>query len=126
MSDSFDPISIGELMNMVFPLPDLGGWALVDGHFLEYEGPDFAHYDIDLHTCVDSAHVLDWVIQIAVKTWATDSCIAGLVRAFRVYLHPQQTICSWGISRTLTKTQIDDLIATATDRYQAGDLPRDP
>lgn len=116
-------ISIGELMNMVFPLPDLGGWALVDGHSLEYKEP---YYDIDLHTCIDSANVLDWIIQISLKTWATDSCLAGLVRAMNLYLRPQQTLCGWGIGKTITEAQIDNLIATATDRYQAGDLPRDP
>jgi hypothetical protein len=65
-------------------------------------------------------------MQIQGKIWATDSCLAGLVRAFNFYLRPQETLCSWGTGKTITKTQIDQLIATADDDYYVRGLPRDP
>lgn len=54
-------------------------------------------YDVDLGRCGTSAQVLDWICQVAHKSWATDAVIAGLVRAINHYLHPQGRLCSGGI-----------------------------
>ncbi|MGH7409165.1 MAG: hypothetical protein ACREKF_14305 [Candidatus Methylomirabilales bacterium] len=53
-------------------------------------------YDVDLGRCRTSAEMLDWIMQVASKSWASDSAIAGLVRALNHYLHPQATLCSFG------------------------------
>ncbi|MCA9467001.1 MAG: hypothetical protein KC643_16360 [Nitrospira sp.] len=53
-------------------------------------------YYVDLDQCKTSARVLDAVMQVAGKTWATDQVLASLVRDLQHYLKPQQTLCSGG------------------------------
>jgi hypothetical protein len=53
-------------------------------------------YDVDLRRCRTSAEVLDWICQVAHKSWATDAVLAGLVRAINHYLDPQATLCGFG------------------------------
>src|SRR5688572_15832951 len=50
-------------------------------------------YEIDLERCTTSAQVLDWIFQIAEKTWATDRVLAALLHALNAILHPQSTLC---------------------------------
>ena len=38
-------------------------------------------YEIDLDTCTTSPEVLDWIMQVDGKVWATPTVLAGLVRA---------------------------------------------
>jgi hypothetical protein len=56
-------------------------------------------YDIDLERCSTSAEMLDWIFQIASKTWCSPITLAGLVRAFDELLHPQGYLCSSGVER---------------------------
>jgi hypothetical protein len=56
-------------------------------------------YEVDLERCRTSAGVLDWIMQVASKTWATDAVIAGLARGLKGLLNPQATLCSFGIER---------------------------
>jgi hypothetical protein len=70
------------------------------------ERPDRFTYCIDLEQCTTSAEVLDWICQVAAKTWADDATLAGLVRALADVLHPQGTLCSSGQSRRLSKARI--------------------
>jgi hypothetical protein len=58
-------------------------------------------YEIDLGTCTSSAEVLDWIMQIAGKTWGSDDVIAGLVRALDGLLYPQANLCSSGQNLTI-------------------------
>lgn len=53
-------------------------------------------YQIDLEYCRTSAQVLDWIMQVALKTWATDRTVAGLVRMLDKILDPQSRLCSFG------------------------------
>lgn len=62
----------------------------------EEAGEGQERYAIDLDRCTTSAEVLDWIIQVAGKSWATDCVLASLIRALQYYLHPQQTLCSGG------------------------------
>lgn len=62
----------------------------------EEAGKGQERYAVDLETCTTSAEVLDWIMQVAGKLWATDQVIASLVRALQYYLRPQQTLCSLG------------------------------
>ena len=56
-------------------------------------------YEIDLEECGTSAEILDWIFQVAGKSWATDKTIADLIRALEDLIDPQATICSWGVDR---------------------------
>jgi hypothetical protein len=56
-------------------------------------------YWIDLREITTSAGMLDWIFQIAGKTWGTPEVVAGLVQAFQDLLHPQSTLCSFGVER---------------------------
>lgn len=55
-------------------------------------------YEIDLEQCRNSESVLDWICQIAHKTWATPEDLGQLVLAFDHLLDPQRNICGGGIS----------------------------
>lgn len=73
------------------------------------DGPGDA-YEVDLEECLTSAQVLDWIMQVAQKTWATDAVLAGLVRAVNEVLNPQAHLCSFGKPKTLTRAQVRALV----------------
>jgi hypothetical protein len=83
-------------------------------------------YEIDLETCTTSAQVLDWIMQVAGKTWATDTVLAGLVRAFDDLLYPQANLCSSGISKTIEDVRdvIEQEIDEPYSRLRARALAR--
>ena len=56
-------------------------------------------YWIDLARCQTSAQVLDWIVQVSHKLWATDPVLAGLVRALDQHLDLQASMCSFGLER---------------------------
>jgi hypothetical protein len=93
--------------------PDWGGWRLNTSNYtLEHpDGP--ARYYVDLERCLTSAEVLDFIAQIAGKTWADDACLAGLVRALKSVLRVQSLLCSSGLSKELTAEQVRELVAKA-------------
>ncbi len=87
-------------------------------------------YEVDLDDCTTSAEVLDWIIQVAEKGWASaehggndpdhnpdgwtdDAVLAGLVRALDDVLHPQAFLCSSGKSKRLGRRRIAELVAQA-------------
>ncbi len=70
-------------------------------------------YRINLKHCQTSAAVLDWIMQVSGKAWASDTLVADLVRAFREYLNPQAYLCSWGSERGPI-----DAVKIAKDRWQ--------
>ena len=47
-------------------------------------------YHVDLDQCTTREEVLDWICQIAGKTWATDACLAGFVRALIDLVQPRR------------------------------------
>lgn len=53
-------------------------------------------YEIDVDDMTSSAKVLDWIIQIAEKIWATPTDVGDLVLLIDDLLHPQTTLCSMG------------------------------
>ena len=57
------------------------------------------HYWIDLGQCPTSAAVLDFIMQVAGKTWATEEVLAFLVRDLLHLLHPQYNLCRSGEER---------------------------
>lgn len=75
--------------------------------------PGTAHtYAVDLDGCRTPAQVLDWITQVAAKTWADDATTAGLVRALDDLLNMQGSLCPSGRTKTLTRTQLRTRIAT--------------
>jgi hypothetical protein len=50
-------------------------------------------YEVDLERCLTSGAVLDWIVQVAGKTWADNATLAGLVRALTEVLNPQKNLC---------------------------------
>jgi hypothetical protein len=77
-------------------------------------------YEIDLETCTTSAAVLDWIMQVAGKTFATDHVLAALVRDLFWILAPQATLCSTGIE----KGPIDVRAAVTKRRRTRPHLPQ--
>jgi hypothetical protein len=78
----------------------LGGWHLV---YPAYAG---GGYPIDIERFTTSAEMLDLVMQVARKGWATDVCLAGLVRALNDILQPQANLCTCGTDKTMTRKEI--------------------
>lgn len=63
-------------------------------------------YCIDLENRTGPAQVLDWVAQVANKTWGDDATVAGLVRALDGVLGLQPHLCSSGQPGRLTVAQV--------------------
>ena len=91
---------------------DWGGWRL-KGLELTYPAYPGGGYPIDLERFTTSAAMLNMIAQVARKEWATDKCLAGLVRALDDLLRPQATLCRSDISTN----QIRKLVKTAPPRW---------
>lgn len=63
------------------------------------------NYEIDLEEITDSAHMLDWIIQLRMKAWVTNDIIGDLVSAFQDIFRPQATICGNGQNVTINATE---------------------
>ncbi len=56
-------------------------------------------YEIDLDRMTTSAQCLDWIFQVAFKTWMTAQDRSDLLEAIRDRVNPQANLCPWGIAR---------------------------
>jgi len=52
-------------------------------------GVERLEYQVDLERCANPAQVLDWIMHISEKSWATDRVLASLVRDLYLYLGPK-------------------------------------
>jgi hypothetical protein len=59
------------------------------------------HYEIRLDECSTSAQMLDWIFQLATKTWMTSEDIGDLIHALKDIINPQANLCSFGTIKTL-------------------------
>jgi hypothetical protein len=84
-----------------------GGWSLHGDHLF------YGDYCFELDDTGSSASVLDMIMQIAMKKWATDECLAGLVHALDDIFHPQATLCSCGADKRMTAKQVKARLARA-------------
>lgn len=84
---------------------DWGPWRLDPATYVLYPIGSY-RYEVDLEDCTTSAQVLDWLSQVAGKSWADDATLAGLVRAIDDVLNPQACLCSCGQSGKLTKAKV--------------------
>ena len=58
----------------------IGRWIVrLDNLTIEHVGEG---YWIDLERCCSPSQVLDWIMQVANKSWADDETLASLVRAW--------------------------------------------
>jgi hypothetical protein len=70
---------------------DWNGWKL-RGKVLSYRAyPNGSRYGFDLTRFVSSASMLDMIMQIDGKAWATDQCVAGLASSSL-----KRTSAAWG------------------------------
>ncbi|GIG58764.1 hypothetical protein Lfu02_31360 [Longispora fulva] len=91
-----------------------GPWHLdASTRVLRNSSKDAYDYEVDLDQCNTSAETLDWIIQIAGKTWGDDQTVSGLVRALNDILEPQAYLCPRGQGAKLTKKAIGQLVAAA-------------
>ena len=56
-------------------------------------------YQIDLDRCNSSAQVLDWIVQVSKKNWATDEVVGSLVKELDQALHIQGNLCPCGTDK---------------------------
>lgn len=80
------------------------GWKL-EGEYLAFDG-----YVLELVACVQSSVALDYIIQVSRKTWATDACLTGLVRALDHVLNPQAHLCSCGGDKRISVADVRRLL----------------
>jgi hypothetical protein len=94
-------ISVSELIKQTRQQRDFGGWHLDQRqacvYYVDPAGREL--YWIGLGRCRTSAAVLDWIAQVSHKTWASPTCVAGLVRILDDVLHLQASLCSCGRER---------------------------
>ena len=96
-------------------MAEQGGWdvpsrlAEADGHWgpwvldLKLLTICCKGYEIDLERISTSGEMLDIIMQVARKSWATDDLLASLVRALNDIFEPQAYLCSRGMLKTITK-----------------------
>ena len=68
-----------------------------------------AKYEVDLEKCTNCEGILNWIAQMAGKTWPTPEDIAGLVYAMNDLLGFQENVCH---SR-FDKEKLDGLLEQA-------------
>jgi len=80
-------------------LDDYGFWHL-DRKLLTLtlsaDSPSGYEYEIDLERFVSSGEMLDFIMQIASKSWATPEIIGTFVMALNDIFYPQANLCTWG------------------------------
>jgi hypothetical protein len=89
-----------------------GPWDIDPDVFVLWTVAPGYRYEVDLEECTTSAQVLDWVCQVAGKTWADNPVLAGLVRALDDVLAPQVHRCSCGRSTRLGRAAIRRLVTS--------------
>lgn len=94
-----------------------GGWTLQKSNYTLqlHDMHGNWRYEIDLERCLSSAQVLDWIMQVSMKQWATPQVVAGLVRALDEVLYPQANLCSGGGSKLLTNARLRELVEGTAD-----------
>jgi hypothetical protein len=108
------------LSDITEPDPPIGSgwgpWTLNPANYTLELGPDGCLYWVDLEDCDTAAQVLDWIAQVARKTWADDTTLAGLVRALNDVLNLQSSLCPSGQSKRMTNAQIRARVRTYAQR----------
>ena len=99
------------------PLPEQwGNWKLDrDRRAIFYDGPH--DYWFSLAQMNNSAEVLDWIVELHEKSWATPEDIGNLVAALDDIFDLQNNICGCGVEhRFNAKEHVAKLFTTPGDR----------
>ena len=80
--------------------------------------PSGHDYEIDLESCTSSAQVLDWLCQIAGKSWSTPWLLGHLLIAFNLLLYPQQNMFNNGRDKRMTARAIRLRMEALVDEVQ--------
>jgi hypothetical protein len=100
----------GELLRAVPKPSDWGPWRLDASNLVLHAG----EYEIHLYECDSAAKVLDWIAQIAGKSWGDNETLAGLVRVLDDVLDMQANLCSFGQSgEPLTRERLHEMASAA-------------
>jgi hypothetical protein len=76
-----------------------GGWSVDREELyltLSADSPSGYEYNIPLESMSTSGEMLDMIMQIAGKTWATPEMLGHMVMAMDAIFEPQANLCSWG------------------------------
>ena len=117
-----EAMTLAELERLDVPDPDQWlPWRLDQENtvlWCDRYGNGRSIYEIDLQQCQTSSQVLDWICQVANKSWALDehAVISGLVIALNDILEPQANLCSWTMGKRLTKPAIKELVSEVGSR----------
>jgi hypothetical protein len=111
-------VPLAEDMSVFKNYGSWGPWHLDEDLLVLWTEAGGYRYEIDLEECDSSAQVLDWICQIAGKTWggseaAHNHIVGGLVNALIGVLHPQANLCSSGRGKRLTNARIRYLASQA-------------
>jgi len=68
-------------------------------------------YFIELERCLTSAQVLDWIMQLASKSWISPTLLGLTVFALNFTLRPQAHLCSFGCDHPLAPDSIKAIVA---------------
>lgn len=97
--------STEEILAMKFPLKRrYGPWRFKTSNWTLALRHD--RYYIDLEECRTSAEVLDWIAQVAGKTWATPQMVGWLVKALDDIFNLQACLCSHGKSKRIDPVSV--------------------
>lgn len=92
----FELVTLDQIPDYRNPSLKWGRWQydreLMTLTITPYDGRPY-EYEIDLETCTSASQVLDWIMQIANKTWCSASDLRDLIIAFRDLLNPQGYLC---------------------------------
>ena len=83
-----------------------GPWRLED-LFLVHEPTD---YDVSLGRCLSPEAVLDWIVQVAKKSWADHATVGALVEALNDLLDVQAMLCPFAERRTIAESDLPAVI----------------
>ncbi|HZL33897.1 MAG TPA: hypothetical protein VFC78_01225 [Tepidisphaeraceae bacterium] len=56
----------------------------------------YGGYQLDLGAVQNSAQILDWIMQVSDKPWASPAVVVALLESLRSILDPQANFCSGG------------------------------
>ena len=83
--------------------PSRGGRRTIRVWVFDPEALTLTHrkegYEVDLEELNSSAEMLDWIVQIAKKTWVDASTLAEFVWALDEIFDIQANVCSFGKNR---------------------------
>lgn len=74
-------------------------------------------YPLDLECCRSSAEVLDWIAQLAHKSWMTTEDLGSFVRGLDALLGLQTRYCSRGKDRHVSAQEVRERVQRWAGRY---------